>query len=77
VARRAWTFLGLKVFTFSYTAPFTDIKRHQSSLTAVKLLVFGYFPFVKAAFAQGFALVNITGFSGCGAFEGKNIGHML
>ncbi len=65
-----------KVFAFGCSASFAGIECHQFALTAVELFVFGNFPLVKAAFAQGFTLVNITGFPGCGAFEGKNVGHV-
>jgi len=65
-----------KVFTFGCSASFADIERHQFALAAVELFVFGDFPLVKTAFAQGFSLVNITGFAGCRTLEGKNVGHV-
>ncbi len=68
--------VALKVFAFGCSASFADIERHQFALAAVELFVFGDFPLVKTAFAQGFPLVNITGFAGCGALEGKNVSHV-
>ncbi len=71
-----WGGILSEVFAFGRAASFADVKRHQFALAAVKLFVVGYFPFVKTAFAQGFALVNITGLARFGAFEGKNVGHV-
>jgi len=67
-----------EVFAFCCTAALANIQRHQFALTAVELLVFRYFPFVKTALAQGFSLVNFAGTLAAngGTFKGKDVGHV-
>ncbi len=62
----------LEVFAFCCPAAHANIQGYQLALAAVELFVFGNFPFVKTAFAQGFSLVNLAGF---GAFKGQNVSH--
>lgn len=58
------------VLALLHSAPRAPVQRNEFPLFHVELFVVHYFPFVKAARAQGFAFVFL---GGCGLFKGQDI----
>ena len=61
-----------ETFAFCCPATFANVHGNEFALACVELFLFTDFPFVEAAFTQGFALMALGGLE---SFEGKNVRH--